>query len=429
MGTRRASVLSALGALGVLAFFAAASAIRAEPLVSTYSIQSKVLGEERHIRVFLPPSYGELDHSRYPALYMVDGDYHFLYLSGLLEQMSSISEQIPETILIAIDDHGKSSYLHDMAPTLESEDGEEPGGASRFMEFVETELIPFVEGKLRVSDYRVLAGQSMGGLFTVATLLEKPGLFDAFIAISPSLWWHDQALVAEAERVFEANQDLASRLHLTVADERGMGVLGFADLLDRAAPPGLTWDFERHLDENHGSVGLPSMRTALRQEFEGFVLSREEFYALDGPEAVVGHWTKLRDKRGDFLLPPRVVSDVLHFYQRKNLAAELERFEDTVAAEFPTSLPVVRMARAASYLEAEAWQSAYDLYRKVVADEPNAFNAWSGIALAAAHLDRADEARKAIEHALELAPSRGARVWQINQLQADRRQVLELVEK
>ena len=95
--------------LTVLLFGSSSIALAEADLGQTDRLQSKILNEERAIRVFLPASYGALASSRYPVLYMVDGDYHFHYLSGLLEQMSSISEQIPELILVAIDDKGKTN--------------------------------------------------------------------------------------------------------------------------------------------------------------------------------------------------------------------------------------------------------------------------------------------------------------------------------
>ncbi|MDA8017304.1 MAG: alpha/beta hydrolase-fold protein [Thermoanaerobaculia bacterium] len=389
--------------------------------VVTERIASKILGEEREARLFLPASYHEYETGRYPILYMVDGDYHFLYVSGLLEQMSSISEQIPEMIFVAIDDKGKTAYRRNMAPSL----GDEGGDASKYLRFLDEELIPHVESKYRVGGYRALAGQSMGGLFTVAALLERPDLFQVFFAISPSMWWQDQALVDEAERVLDTKTDLASRLYLTVADERGMGVLALADLLDRKAPAGLEWSFERNIDENHGSIGLPSLRASLREEFAGFVLTASQFYALDGAEDVVAHFARLKSLRNtDFLLPPRVLSNVLNFYVREDQADQIELLEAAIAEHFPSSTPLLQSATAAHYLGREAWQEAYDLYRKVLERHPNAYTAMAGAARAASELGLADEAEQLTRTALDLAGTRGARQWQINQLKADRRYVL-----
>lgn len=44
-----------------------------------------------------------------------------------------------------------------------------------------------VAGTYRTERYRILISWSLGGLFAVHTLLEEPGAFDAYIAVSPSL--------------------------------------------------------------------------------------------------------------------------------------------------------------------------------------------------------------------------------------------------
>ncbi|MEM9552816.1 MAG: alpha/beta hydrolase-fold protein [Acidobacteriota bacterium] len=392
------------------------------------TIRSRVLGTpdaptERSVRIYLPPSYSELRSARYPVLYMVDGDYSFHYVTGLIEQMSSISEQIPEMIFVALDDGGKTAYRQQMAPSI----GEAPGDASLFLRYLEDEVIPLVETEYQTAGYRGLVGHSMGGLFTVAALLEKPSLFDVYIAISPSLWWQEQALVAHAETVFGAAPELEARLYVTVADERGMGVLGFADLLDRAAPPGLLWRFERHLDENHGSVGVPTLRTALRADWGGFALSGAEFRAATGAEAIIGRYRALAERLDtDFLLPPRVLGQIVGAYRRDGETEQITQLEASVAEHFPLSLPLLHLALAADHAARDEHREAAGIYGRLVEQHRTSYTAWSGLALAQAALgDR--EALTSIGKALIHGEASGARQWQINQLWADRKRVDELL--
>jgi predicted alpha/beta superfamily hydrolase len=72
------------------------------------------------------------------------------------------------------------------------------GGSQKFIEFIEKELQPFVEKQYRVSNMRTLIGQSLGGLFSVEILLKKPGLFDKYIIVSPSLWWDNGSILNTA---------------------------------------------------------------------------------------------------------------------------------------------------------------------------------------------------------------------------------------
>ena len=48
-----------------------------------------------------------------------------------------------------------------------------------------TELIPKIEGQYRTQPFRIFAGHSLGGLFAVHTMLTRPDLFNAYIAVSP----------------------------------------------------------------------------------------------------------------------------------------------------------------------------------------------------------------------------------------------------
>ena len=69
-------------------------------------IASKVLQEERAFQVYLPASYFYSEKGSFPVIYIMDGDYNFHYETGLIELLSSISERIPEVIVVGISDNG-----------------------------------------------------------------------------------------------------------------------------------------------------------------------------------------------------------------------------------------------------------------------------------------------------------------------------------
>ncbi len=65
------------------------------------------------------------------------------------------------------------------------------GGTDAFLDVVENEIIPLVESRYDVDDERVLVGKSMSGLAAVHSVLTRPGLFNRYVIVSPSIWWDD----------------------------------------------------------------------------------------------------------------------------------------------------------------------------------------------------------------------------------------------
>ena len=54
------------------------------------SIQSKILNEKRKIWVYVPPNDGtseKYEKQRYPVVYLTDGDYHFITVVSMIQQL------------------------------------------------------------------------------------------------------------------------------------------------------------------------------------------------------------------------------------------------------------------------------------------------------------------------------------------------------
>jgi hypothetical protein len=96
---------------------------------------------------------------------------------------------------------GNSDRNRDFTPTRSEEQigmrFPTSGGAQPFRRFLIEEVLPRVDGEFRTQPYRVLAGWSLGGLFATDSWCEANPGFEAFLAISPSLWWDDQLLLRQ----------------------------------------------------------------------------------------------------------------------------------------------------------------------------------------------------------------------------------------
>ncbi len=220
----------------------------------SFTIASRVLGETRRIHVYAPPQPG-----RYPVLYLLDGgpqeDFH--HISGLA-QVASVNGSMRELIVVGIE--SGAARKRDM--TVDP---------ARFRRFVVDELRPAIQARFPTDGTGTLIGESLAGLFVVDTFLREPQAFDAFVAISPSLWWAEQALAKEAQALLAAHPAGARSLYLSIANEgsempemqQGMDLLVAA--LSARPPSDLRWWYEPRPDETHGTIYHPAAAVALRR--------------------------------------------------------------------------------------------------------------------------------------------------------------------
>jgi len=216
----------------------------------------------------------------------------------------------------------------------------ESGGASKFLDFVEKELVPFVEAKYRAAPFRLFAGHSLGGLLALEALVERPGLFGAAIAASPALGWDHDVILGKVAAFLGERKELRHSLYVTMADEeRGeLAPTRFDRLcrtLKKAKAEGFAWDAKRMEEEDHGSVVLRSHYDGLRFIFDGWRLPRDpRARGFAGtPDDARKHWAKLSRRLGWEIVPPEAVLNQVGYQrlQAKDLERALEWFRWNVA--------------------------------------------------------------------------------------------------
>jgi predicted alpha/beta superfamily hydrolase len=276
-GERKTTMRHRLGKLAalplVLALVTAAALAQEEPIsigVRT-KVHSRVLNEDREILVSLPGDYDQ-SRFRYPVLYVLDGDSLFLPAVATARFMGDRGLS-PQMIVVGVP--SGSTRTRDLTPPLAAPDKEYPGGggADDFLRFMTTELGPFIEGRYRTEPFRVLIGHSFGGLFAVHAMLSEPASFDAFIAISPSLWWDKEAETATARKLFAAGAPLKKFLYISHCRENNSipaSVETFATVLGRSAPARLRWKLDYLPTDNHGSTPARSIYNGLESLFAGY---------------------------------------------------------------------------------------------------------------------------------------------------------------
>ena len=268
---RAQCVLMALCCL--LAFDLAQAADKVAPLAigETFTLQSKALAETRRINVYLPPGYTEAADQRFPVLYMPDGGLaeDFLHVAGLV-QVSVGNGTMRPFVLVGIENTERRRDLS--GPTQNEEDRKiapRVGGSATFRKFVRDELMPDIKSRYRATDETAIAGESLAGLFVIETFLLEPELFDTYIAIDPSLWWNDGALVkSAAERLRAQSKSNKALWFASSGEQRGDWVDRFAAAVQANAPPGLMWHYEPMPQEKHSTIYHPAAIKAFRTVFK-----------------------------------------------------------------------------------------------------------------------------------------------------------------
>ena len=389
------------------------------------SLDSKILQESRDFLIHLPESYHQSTNINYPVVFLLDGDYNFRYVAGLLDQMSSISGQIPEMILVGIADKGTNSYQKNMSPVLEQNPlSPQSGNATAFALFLENELKPAIQNEYRTLDYNILIGHSMGGLFAINTLLKTPSFFDAYLAISPSLWFNDKLLVQEADSILRTSLELDKELYITLADETQMGVYDFLDVLEFSSPPKFSYSFKRYEDENHNSVGLLSIRDGLKNFFQGWEINKDKFRSFESFQDVSEHYQKYQHKiGGEVLIPEVLIGNMMSAYTREKKVDEIKLMETEISEFFPSSKTSFYNVKALYQLAAGEIDEAEKTYQNNLKEDPNSYKLNQGLSKVLMAKGQLEDAKKYKQKAIELATSQKVSQWLLNILQEELNQL------
>lgn len=356
-----------------------------------YIVPSPTLREDREVLVHLPKGYAR-SGQRYPVLYVLDGESHFALAVGMVDFLAA-NHRIPDMIVVSIPNTRRD---RDLTPASANHDGkggrgpaasENSGGADHFLAFLADELRPWVDRRWRTEDFRILAGHSLGGLFSWYTQIHRPDAFQAHITVSPSLHW-DQGRFASPP-----DADIAGRLarmtgrhfmYLSWGNHEpklAPHVQSLVSWLQVNGPPALQWTHHYYPDETHGSNPAPSL--------------------YDGLEWLFADW-RMPGQEGYWRAPPRPGEDFTLAQVQAHYAALSDRYGYTVA---PSSESIQRVAYY--QLARRQHDDAITLLARNERDHPDDFGASAALGDALEQAGRWDAASEAYTRALNLALDAG----------------------
>jgi uncharacterized protein len=315
----------------------------APPAPERITIHSNVLNEDRAILVRMPAAaQGKKD--KYPVLYLADGDGHINEVGAIVDFLASQNRCTP-IIIVGIPNTDRT---RDLTPTHGDQKNAkgvliqaEPtsGGGDKFLEFIQTELFPEIEKRYPTQPYRIFAGHSLGGLLAIHALIAHPDMFDAYIAVSPSLQWDNQHTLHQAQQFFAKQKEFNKTLFFSLGNEgatpNGMGD-GFNQLrklFTTAKPQGFIVRSERYPDEDHGSTTFLAHYAGLHTVFDGWVMPRDpkDGLAVGGLKGVEQHYRELSERFGFPVSAEQIINQMGYFLLgQKKIEGALAAFKRNV---------------------------------------------------------------------------------------------------
>lgn len=144
------------------------------------AFESIKLGESRELKIQLPRGYDKNDKKTYPLFIVLDGDYMFEAVAGNIDYFS-YWEDMPEAIVVGVNQIDKryDDCLYSEQNSLPIDAG------ANFFEFIGAELIPNIQNKYKIGNFKVAVGHGETANFINYYLLKQQPLFQAYLVISP----------------------------------------------------------------------------------------------------------------------------------------------------------------------------------------------------------------------------------------------------
>jgi predicted alpha/beta superfamily hydrolase len=241
-----------------------------------HTITSKIMEKEYQLYISFPKSYSSKDTISYPVLYVLDGYYSYPLFKGMQNLMTT-SKTIEEVIIVGIREGldrdswliNRSYYFTPSRDTVWERDREKKyklpkgslttGGATKFLQSIKTEIVPFIEKNYKTNTDRGISGWAFGGLFTTYCFINSDGYFTRFGLNTSTLWWNNNEILNQAILRFTENDtwDIPpTKVFMSVGteDEPSMipAMSRFCKLLENSAYKNI--DLKHHVFEKETHV-------------------------------------------------------------------------------------------------------------------------------------------------------------------------------
>ena len=307
------------------------------------SVYSTTLKENRKIWIYLPND-DPGNKQRYPVVYLLDGEGHFQSVAGMIQQLSQVNGNtiVPEMIVVGIPNTDRTrdltpTHIVSDLPMMDTAFSKTSGGGENFATFLEKELIPYVDSKYQTQPFRLLIGHSFGGLTVMNIITNHTKLFNAYIAIDPSMWYDKERFLKATEMKLAGQKYNGTSLYLGIANTMAEGmtlekmkkdttsdtrhirsIFAMDKFIKENIQNGLKYASNYYPNDDHGSVPMISEYDGLRFIFSWYrmKLSPSDFASTDTSVVLKykQHYQSVSKEFGYKVSPPESQINGLGYY-------------------------------------------------------------------------------------------------------------------
>jgi predicted alpha/beta superfamily hydrolase len=310
------------------------------------SVYSTILKEQRKVWVYVPNMKSGIQNPgvRYPVVYLLDGDGHFESVVGMIQQLSQVNGNtiVPEMIIVGIPNTDRTrdltpTHITSDLPAMDSNSAKTTGGGENFAAFLQKELIPHIDSTYSTQPFRVLIGHSFGGLTVMNILTNHSEMFNAYIAIDPSMWYDKQQFLKTTQQKLSGQKYNGTTLYVGIANTMAEGmtlqkmkkdtsadtrhirsIFKMDEFIKSNLQNGLKYASKYYGDDDHGSVPLISEYDGLRFIFSWyrFRFSPSDFLSADTSivQKYRRHYEKVSKEFGYKVLPQEMQINELGYF-------------------------------------------------------------------------------------------------------------------
>ena len=247
--------------------------LKEDPKIVDTTFKSEILQETRDIQIWLPTniSENEKNDNRYPLIILLDGNTYFQTTIDALLNLNSLIHRDHGSntpIIVAIDSQDRERDF--TFSKIEMVRSNNTGHGKTFLNFINKELMPYLENQYPINAQKILIGHSLGGLFTINALLDETASFSDYVSIDPSIWWDQDMMEDKTTKEFLTLRNVSASIYTANPENHQEGSKlkkhkKLYDLLSKQMSPRSSLNHCHYPMEDHRSIVYPAILNAIKK--------------------------------------------------------------------------------------------------------------------------------------------------------------------